>query len=490
MKNRAFNKAALGFLSLLFFLSACTRYAPSYIVPTELPQSEVTELLPTSTPFTPRPVYAPGTQVDYIAQSGDTLELLAFRFGSSVSEIRMANPQIPSDATTMPPGFPMKMPIYYKPLWGPQFQIIPDAAFVYGPDLNDFDLRAFLQETTGWFKNYETFIQDEHRDAGDMIMWLAENYSLNPKLLLALIEYQTGALSNPLRDRAAENSFLGWVNQYRGVYLQLYYVGDLLNDGFYRYANGELSSIEHLNGELENIDPWQNAATVALQAYFARFLDGDAYLRAVGPDGFARTFKQLFGDPWQRDLTVLPGSLQQPAFILPFEQGTTWAYTGGPHTGWGTLKPWAAIDFAPPMKEAGCVATEQYTTAVADGIVARVGPGTVILDLDGDGNERTGWNILYLHIAAADRVKVGTRVKQGDRLGHPSCEGGRATGTHIHIARKYNGQWIPAAGYLPFNLAGWTPVEGNRAYAGTLVRGEEIRTASVKSDSGSMIDAE
>ncbi len=490
MSKNVFYRAALGFLGLLLLLNGCTHKSPSYIVPETAATAAPTQVLPTSTPFTPRPVYAPGTQVDYIAQSGDTLELLSSRFGSSVAEIRLANPQIPEDATTMPPGFPMKMPIYYEPLWGPQYQIIPDAAFVYGPDLNDFDLPAFLQSSTGWFKTYETYIQDKHRTASDLIMWLAQNYSLSPKLFLALIEYQTGAITNPVRQPGAENAFLGWVNQYRGVYLQLYYVGDLLNDGFYRYANGELSSIEHLNGELENIDPWQNAASVALQTYFARFLEGDAYLRAVGPDGFAATFRQLFGDPWERDTTVIPGSLHQPAFILPFQRGTTWAYTGGPHTGWGRLKPWAAIDFAPPMNEAGCVPTEQYTTAVADGIVARVDDGIVILDLDGDGNERTGWNILYLHVATADRIKVGTRVKQGDPLGHPSCEGGMATGTHIHIARKFNGQWMPAAGYLPFDLAGWTPVEGSRAYLGTLVRGDELRTASVKSDSGSMVAAE
>jgi hypothetical protein len=35
-------------------------------------------------------------------------------------------------------------------------------------------------------------------------------------------------------------------------------------------------------------------------------------------------------------------------------------------------------------------------------------------------------------------------VKTGDRIGHPSCEGGAANATHVHIARRYNGEWIPA----------------------------------------------
>ncbi len=87
--------------------------------------------------------------MDYVAQSGDNLDLLSLRFGTSPSEILFSNPEIPQDITTLPPGFPMKMPIYYTPFWGPSYQIIPDAAFVYGPDLQDFDLRVFLDSTDG-----------------------------------------------------------------------------------------------------------------------------------------------------------------------------------------------------------------------------------------------------------------------------------------------------------------------------------------------------
>jgi hypothetical protein len=60
----------------------------------------------------------------------------------------------------------------------------------------------------------------------------------------------------------------------------------------------------------------------------------------------------------------------------------------------------------------------------------------------------------------------------------------------VHIARKYNGEWIPAASYLPFNLSGWVPVEGSRAYEGTLVRGDEVRIASVKSETSSLISSD
>ena len=65
---------------------------------------------------------------------------------------------------------------------------------------------------------------------------------------------------------------------------------------------------------------------------------------------------------------------------------------------------------------------------------------------------------------------MGAYLHAGDRIGHPSCEGGPATGTHLHIARKYNGEWIAAAGALPFVLDGWTAQSGQKKYEGKLVK--------------------
>ena len=472
-------------LTAVLMVSACSSPRPTYIIP-ELQQTE-TPVLPTSTPFPTRPIYPPGTLVDYIAQSGDTLPLLAVRFNTTIEEIRQANPEIPESATTMPPGFPMKIPIYYRALWGTSFQIIPDSAFVYGPDLIGFDLSVFLESTPGWFKDYRYYVQNANRNAAELLTLIAENFSINPRLLLALLEYRAQALTNPEWDPSLEINILLPERTYTGVYRQLSHTADLLNDAYYRYRQGEIITIEHLNGEIENIDPWQNAGTVALQVYFASFLDGEDYKRAIGPDGLAKTYQTLFGDPWAGNTTVLPGSLVQPEFILPFKQGQTWSLTGGPHTAWGSLRPWAAIDFAPPMVAQGCGETSEFALAVSDGVIARVGDGIVVLDLDGDGDERTSWVVFYLHIAAKDRIAVGTVVQQGDPIGHPSCEGGTSTGTHVHIARKYNGEWISAVGVIPFNLEGWTPIEGSAAYQGKLVRGSEEVIASTRSASFSMI---
>ena len=251
--------------------------------------------------------------------------------------------------------------------------------------------------------------------------------------------------------------------------------------------------IEHSDERITRFDPWLNAATVSLHVYFNTLLDYEEFLHATSAEGFARTYANLFGDPWANPQPHIPGSLTQPDFILPFEPGDVWALTGGPHTGWGNGAPLAALDFAPPSRISGCVRSGVWATAVTDGVVVRSTIGEVMLDLDGDGDERTGWTIFYLHVASEGRVLLGATLKQGDRIGHPSCEGGASTGTHIHIARKYNGEWLPAAGIagvLPFTLEGWVAHNGSQVYLGTLARNSRVVTSCVCSNAASFIQSD
>jgi hypothetical protein len=112
-------------------------------------------------------------------------------------------------------------------------------------------------------------------------------------------------------------------------------------------------------------------------------------------------------------------------------------------------------------------------TAVGDGPIVRSRNGEVVQDLDGDGNEQTGWVVLYMHIHSIDRVQPGEVLHAGDRIGHPSCEGGVSNGTHLHLARRYNGEWIAADGALPFELDGWISSGLGAEYDGIMTRGDE-----------------
>jgi len=98
----------------------------------------------------------------------------------------------------------------------------------------------------------------------------------------------------------------------------------------------------------------------------------------------------------------------------------------------------------------------------------------VLQDLDGDGIEQTGWTLLYLHIAAQDRIPAGAYLETDERIGHPSCEGGVASGAHVHLARKYNGEWIAASPALPLVLSGWTVEAGEKPYQGRLIKDGQV----------------
>ncbi len=448
------------------------------------------------TPWYPeRPRYQPGELVDYTAQSGDTLTFLAGRFNTTIEAILEANSFIPPSATTMPPGMPMKIPVYYVPLWGSPYRILPDSYFVNGPVQVGFDTLQFVAGTSGWLAQYSNYVSDANRSGAEMVELVARNYSVSPRLLLALLEYQSGALSRAeVSSETEDHPLMAKSWRQKGLYLQLIWAANFLNNGYYNYKNLSLTSIEHKDGRLERFDPWQNAATVSLMNYFNTVLDYPTYLHAISPDGFAKTYRELFGDPWVDEQPHIPGSLVQPEFILPFQPGDVWAMTGGPHTGWGTGEPMAALDFAPPSKFSGCVPSAVWATAVAPGVIVRSTTGEVMLDLDGDGDERTGWNVFYLHVGTEGRVPLGTVVAQGDIIGHPSCEGGTSTGTHVHIARKYNGEWIPAAGtsggILAFNLEGWTAHNGSEVYLGTLTRSSQTVTACVCSNAASFIKSD
>jgi murein DD-endopeptidase MepM/ murein hydrolase activator NlpD len=255
-----------------------------------------------------------------------------------------------------------------------------------------------------------------------------------------------------------------------------------LSDGYYLWRSGKLTDIHFPDGSSLRLNPNLNAGTAAIQYYFAQTHNRPEWEQAVAPSGFAALYERMFGPAWERAKPfepVIPTGLEQPELTLPFEPGKVWAFSGGPHSAWEEKGAMAALDFAPAAEVSGCVKSDAWVVAPADGVIARTAPGVVILDLDGDGFEQTGWNILFLHIRS-DVGKVGLlqTVKKGDHIGHASCEGGIATGTHLHIARKFNGEWMLADGQLPFVMSGWTAHNGPAPYKGSLTKGDRVIDAN------------
>jgi hypothetical protein len=80
-------------------------------------------------------------------------------------------------------------------------------------------------------------------------------------------------------------------------------------------------------------------------------------------------------------------------------------------------------------------------------------------------------------VAAEDRVAEGAKINVGDHIGHASCEGGVSNATHLHLARRYNGEWIPAGGTIPFVLDGWKVTGEATEYDGGLSKDAQVKVA-------------
>lgn len=450
-----------------------------------------TLIVPTSDPT--RAVADIPVAQEYTVQPGDTLSGIAAANGVSINTLLELNPL--ANPNQIEVGQVLRLPAPPREQ-GSDFKIVPDSRMVRGPGSGSFDVESFIRQQPGYIRIATDTVDEKVLTAAQIVERVGLEYSVDPRLLLALLEYKANWLTNPEPSEYAQTypmgaqaSVLGFDRN--GLYRQLTWAADQLNYGYYGWKNRGLDTVEFSDGTRIRFATSLNAGTVAIQYLLSQYNNFYTWDQQVSANGLYQTYVRYFGDPFANAVDpVVPAGLEQPEMQFPFPQGETWYFTGGPHGGWGNGSAWAAIDFAPPddlnTVSSACYVSQFYATAVAPGVIARTDEGTVILDLDGDGDETTGWTVLYLHMATEDRVAPGTTVRLGDRIGHPSCEGGVSNGTHMHIARRYNGEWIPAyceacpaeQSRPPFSLSGWT-VYGliGQVYQGYMLKGNDRRVA-------------
>lgn len=434
--------------------------------------------------------YAEDAPILYYAQSGDSLGVLAVHFGVEVQDITSRDP-LPSDGF-IPEGQLLLIPNRLDETTSP-LKLIPDSEVVNSPSSVGFDVNDFASQASGYLASYRESVYSFGLMSGaDIIEKVASEFSINPRLLLALLEYQSGWVYGGPQTAQQKTYPLGIIDpDHIGLYKQLEAAAGIIETGYYGWREGTMVVLEFPDAREVRLSAQLNCGTVGLMHFFSKQHHFPEWADALyGEKGFTWTYQNMFGDPWLRALDFEPlftPDVQQPELQLPFSPGVTWAMTVGPHAAWGAADVRAALDFAPPSAEPGCHTNWSWVTAAGPGLVVRSENGVVVVDMDGDGFEQTGWNIIYLHIATNQRVPAGTWVETADHIGHPSCEGGVSTGTHLHIVRKYNGEWVPADGPLGFVMSGWRAKAGSTPLSGWLVRGDQVVKASVVGASSSHI---
>ena len=150
-------------------------------------------------------------------------------------------------------------------------------------------------------------------------------------------------------------------------------------------------------------------------------------------------------------------TLDAPQLGLPWALGETQYLTGGPHSdaAFKRQRPWSAIDFA---------GGSYHVRAAADGVVYLM-PGCPYVQI----NHGNGWQTGYYHLTQI-AVKNGQTITRGTLLGRQSLAatcGGQATGTHMHMTLRLNGQFQNWHGQA---IGGWRIEEGASPYDGCLLR--------------------
>jgi LasA protease len=208
-------------------------------IPTETPQAAIAD---EPTPLSDGPTPAPlshNTPVLYYTQAGDTIDAIAFRFDVSVDEI--ASPEsIPAQ------GFinPNQLLIIPNRLGNTTstHQLLPDSELVFTLSAIDFDVNGYVSQADGYLSEYSDYLGSVGQSTGaEIIEKIALENSINPRILLALLEYHSGWVSGYPTSSKMEDYPLGHIDEsQKGLLRQIKWAINQLSIGYYGWREGRL----------------------------------------------------------------------------------------------------------------------------------------------------------------------------------------------------------------------------------------------------------
>ncbi|MCA9914133.1 MAG: LysM peptidoglycan-binding domain-containing protein, partial [Anaerolineae bacterium] len=294
---------------------------------------------------------------EHIVQAGETLSAIAARYNISLDALLSVNDL--DNPNVLSVGQVLALPEVPQ-VYTPDFKMIPDSRLVRAPGSQYFDIAAFIAQQPGYIRSATDDVNTnlsngagyaETLTSAQIVERVALEYSVDPRLLLILLEFRAGWLTNPApRDDLLTHPLISAEQSVpidrAGLYKQLAWAANELNRGYYGWKYRGNTVIEFSDGTLAQYNPALNPATIGLQYLLS--LAGQAYdnwIYDVSVNGFYATYAQYFGDPFTGAVEPLvPLSIQQPELALPFEPGVIWRFTGGPHGGWGSGSAWASLD--------------------------------------------------------------------------------------------------------------------------------------------------
>ena len=122
--------------------------------------------------------------------------------------------------------------------------------FVYTLSAIDFNVEVFVSEAGGYLRGVHEYMGTHGETYGGAIVkQVALDNSVNPRLLLALLEYQSGWVYGQPKNKAAQEYPLGEIDlSSQGLLRQLKWAVNQLSIGYYGWREGRLQDSQGREG--------------------------------------------------------------------------------------------------------------------------------------------------------------------------------------------------------------------------------------------------
>ena len=240
----------------------------------------------TPTPDEPHPMPEIRREpLQYVVQAGDSLGTIAQRYGVTLEQLITTN-EI-KNANLLEVGQELTVPVPTPLGMGPDFKIIPDSELVFGPAAASFDMNAFVNSQGGYLAQYKEEVDGKTLTGIEIVDRVARDFSVNPRLLLAVLQYQSGWLSKTDLPEGKIDYPMGVREEWRkGLYRQLAWAANNLNRGYYLWRVNGISTWLLGDGSVVPIAATINAGTAGVQSMFAALYASPG----VGADRLTRGF--------------------------------------------------------------------------------------------------------------------------------------------------------------------------------------------------------
>ena len=164
--------------------------------------------------------------------------------------------------------------------------------------------KTLSKSSDGYLKDYQKWFLDGWNDGAKVIQRVTLENSVNPRLLLAILEYQGHWVYGQPQGQAQIDYPIGYEDlNTKELYDQLSWAVSQLNLGYYGWREGLVTDLTFRDGQVLRLAPELNAGTVAVLYLFAQLYDRESWEEVIYGEG---NLPELYRNHVWRPLAARP----------------------------------------------------------------------------------------------------------------------------------------------------------------------------------------